>query len=84
MFYRAMQDISWLCVRIVASPGCSHGRGAACPYVGPRTLNTVGKFDNRFNFMRGIFSDNVDRLGRHSKSILIAHLPIMRHGVSMS
>lgn len=47
---------------------------AARPYVGPRTLIAVGKFDNRSNFMRGIFSDGVDRLGSQSKTILIAHL----------
>ncbi|QPF72019.1 hypothetical protein G8A07_03115 [Roseateles sp. DAIF2] len=34
----------------------------------------VGKFDNRSSFMRGLFSDGVDRLGSQSKSILIAHL----------
>ncbi|MBB5370060.1 MULTISPECIES: CsgG/HfaB family protein [unclassified Janthinobacterium] len=44
------------------------------PYVGPRTAIAVGKFDNRSSFMRGIFSDGVDRLGSQSKTILIAHL----------
>lgn len=47
---------------------------AARPYSGPRTLIAVGKFDNRSNFMRGIFSDGVDRLGSQAKTILIAHL----------
>src|SRR5471032_2672490 len=44
------------------------------PYVGPRTAIAVGKFDNRSSFMRGIFSDGVDRLGSQSKTILISHL----------
>lgn len=47
---------------------------AARPYTGARTLVAVGKFDNRSSFMRGIFSDGVDRLGSQSKTILIAHL----------
>jgi curli biogenesis system outer membrane secretion channel CsgG len=34
----------------------------------------VGKFDNRSGFMRGIFSDGVDRLGSQAKTTLIAHL----------
>lgn len=44
------------------------------PYVGARTLIAVGKFDNRSSFMRGIFSDGVDRLGSQAKTILISHL----------
>ena len=47
---------------------------ASRPYVGQRTLIAVGKFDNRSSFMRGIFSDGVDRLGSQSKTILISHL----------
>ncbi|MFN4265740.1 MAG: CsgG/HfaB family protein [Aquabacterium sp.] len=47
---------------------------AVKPYNGPRTLIAVGKFDNRSNFMRGIFSDGVDRLGSQAKTILIAQL----------
>ncbi|HEU4843853.1 MAG TPA: CsgG/HfaB family protein [Burkholderiaceae bacterium] len=47
---------------------------AARPYVGVRKLVAVGKFDNRSSFMRGIFSDGVDRLGGQAKTILIAHL----------
>ncbi|MYM98573.1 CsgG/HfaB family protein [Duganella vulcania] len=47
---------------------------AARPYTGARTLVAVGKFDNRSSFMRGIFSDGVDRLGSQSKTILISHL----------
>lgn len=44
------------------------------PYTGPRTPIAVGKFDNRSSYMRGIFSDGVDRLGSQAKTILITHL----------
>ncbi len=47
---------------------------AALPYRGARVPISVGKFDNRSNFMRGIFSDGVDRLGSQAKSTLIAHM----------
>lgn len=43
-------------------------------YQGVRALIAVGKFDNRSNYQRGIFSDGVDRLGGQSKTILISHL----------
>ena len=36
---------------------------AGKPYAGPRSPIAVGKFDNRSSYMRGIFSDGVDRLG---------------------
>jgi curli biogenesis system outer membrane secretion channel CsgG len=47
---------------------------AASPYSGPRSTIAVGKFDNRSNFMRGLFSDGVDRLGSQAKTILVTHL----------
>jgi curli biogenesis system outer membrane secretion channel CsgG len=47
---------------------------ANTPYNGTRTLISVGKFDNRSSFMRGVFSDGVDRLGSQAKTILITHL----------
>jgi curli biogenesis system outer membrane secretion channel CsgG len=47
---------------------------AGTPYSGPRSLIAVGKFDNRSSYMRGIFSDGVDRLGGQAKTILITHL----------
>jgi curli biogenesis system outer membrane secretion channel CsgG len=47
---------------------------AATPYKGKRYPISVGKFDNHSNFMRGIFSDGVDRLGSQAKTTLIAHL----------
>ncbi|WP_211472976.1 CsgG/HfaB family protein [Collimonas humicola] len=47
---------------------------AGKPYTGARTQIAVGKFDNRSSYMRGIFSDGVDRLGGQAKTILISHL----------
>ena len=49
-------------------------QGAAAPYAGAKTPISVGKFDNRSNFMRGVFSDGVDRLGSQAKTTLISHL----------
>ena len=43
-------------------------------YAGVRSPLSVGKFDNRSSYLRGIFSDNVDRLGGQAKTILITHL----------
>ena len=47
---------------------------ASLPYTGARTPIAVGKFDNRSAYMRGVFSDGVDRLGGQAKTILITHL----------
>jgi curli biogenesis system outer membrane secretion channel CsgG len=47
---------------------------AATVYTGVKTPLVVGKFDNRSSFMRGLFSDGVDRLGGQSKTILLTHL----------
>lgn len=47
---------------------------ATSVYTGPRAPISVGKFDNRSSYMRGIFSDGVDRLGNQSKTILVTHL----------
>ncbi|MDR0578317.1 MAG: CsgG/HfaB family protein [Candidatus Accumulibacter sp.] len=47
---------------------------ASAPYNGPRSSIAVGKFDNRSSFMRGLFTDGVDRLGSQAKTILITHL----------
>ena len=49
-------------------------QSAAAPYTGLRLPVSVGKFDNRSNFMRGVFSDGVDRLGSQAKTTLVAHL----------
>ena len=47
---------------------------AAAPYTGTRVPLAVGRFDNRSSFMRGVFSDGVDRLGGQAKTSLVAHL----------
>jgi curli biogenesis system outer membrane secretion channel CsgG len=49
-------------------------QAAAAPYAGVRVPVSVGKFDNRSSFMRGVFSDGVDRLGSQAKTTLIAHM----------
>jgi curli biogenesis system outer membrane secretion channel CsgG len=43
-------------------------------YNGARTPIAVGKFDNRSAYLRGVFSDGVDRLGGQAKTILMTHL----------
>ena len=47
---------------------------AATPYRGARLPISVGKFDNRSSYMRGVFTDGVDRLGSQAKTTLISHL----------
>jgi curli biogenesis system outer membrane secretion channel CsgG len=49
-------------------------QAASTAYTGARVPVSVGKFDNRSNFMRGVFSDGVDRLGSQAKTTLVAHL----------
>jgi curli biogenesis system outer membrane secretion channel CsgG len=43
-------------------------------YQGAKNTLMVGKFDNRSSYLRGLFSDGVDRLGGQAKGILITHL----------
>jgi len=47
---------------------------ASQPYYGQKTLISVGKFENRSSYLRGIFSDGVDRMGNQAKTILVSHL----------
>lgn len=47
---------------------------ATRPYAGMRHAISVGKFDNRSSFMRGVFTDGADRLGSQAKTILVSHL----------
>ena len=49
-------------------------QSASQVWTGARGPMAVGKFDNRSSYMRGIFSDGVDRLGGQAKTILITHL----------
>ncbi len=47
---------------------------AAVSYQGTRATVVVARFDNRSTYLRGIFTDSVDRLGGQAKTILIGHL----------
>lgn len=49
-------------------------QAAVVQYTGKRVPVSIGKFENRSPFSRGIFSDGIDRLGNQGKTILIAHL----------
>ncbi|WP_425456692.1 CsgG/HfaB family protein [Catenovulum sediminis] len=44
------------------------------PYTGPKTTLVVGEFNNRSNYMQGMFSNNAPQLANQSKTILKAHL----------
>jgi curli biogenesis system outer membrane secretion channel CsgG len=44
------------------------------PYSGPTHRVVIGKYENRSPYMRGIFSDGVDRLGMQAEQILKTHL----------
>jgi curli biogenesis system outer membrane secretion channel CsgG len=73
-----------LAVAVVALGGCATEssrrvevakvESAATPFNGARVPVAIGKFENRSTFMRGIFTDGVDRLGSQGKSTLISHL----------
>jgi len=57
--------------RTVASQTvASHGTA----YSGPKYTLVVGNFQNRSSYMRGLFSDGLDRLGNQAKTILKTHL----------
>ena len=43
-------------------------QAASTPAQGPRIPVAVGKFDNRSNYMMGVFSDGIDRLGSQAKT----------------
>lgn len=47
---------------------------ATSTYTGAKLPLIIGKFDNRSSYMRGLFSDGVDRLGGQAKTTLITHL----------
>jgi curli biogenesis system outer membrane secretion channel CsgG len=49
-------------------------QAASSPFTGIKLPVSVGKFDNRSSFMRGVFSDGVDRLGSQAKTTLVSHL----------
>ncbi len=43
-------------------------------YTGPKSTLVVGTFQNRSDYLRGIFYDGYDRLGNQAKTILKTHL----------
>jgi curli biogenesis system outer membrane secretion channel CsgG len=47
---------------------------ARTAYQGPKSALVIGKFDNRSSYLRGVFSDGMDRLGGQAKTILMGHL----------
>ncbi|CAB3716415.1 CsgG/HfaB family protein [Paraburkholderia rhynchosiae] len=73
-----------LAAAIVALSGCATESSRSLPIapaasvqrpaVGKTVQIAVGKFDNRSSYMRGIFSDGIDRLGGQSRTILITSL----------
>lgn len=48
-------------------------------YSGIKSNLVVGKFNNRSSFMRGLFSDGIDRLGGQAQTILTSHLQQSNH-----
>nr|WKF57917.1 Putative lipoprotein [Paraburkholderia busanensis] len=73
-----------LAAAIVALSGCATESSRTLPIAPPVAVQrpavnkpvqiSVGKFDNRSSYMRGIFSDGIDRLGGQSRTILITSL----------
>ena len=63
-----------MCNGVLAFAAGPAGQHSQTPYAGQRIEMAVGKFDNRSSYMRGIFSDGVDRLGGQAKTILITAL----------
>ncbi len=73
-----------LAVSIASLGGCATESQHALPvqkvesagtlYQGVKSTMVIGKFDNRSNYMRGIFSEGTDRLGSQAKTILMSHL----------
>jgi curli biogenesis system outer membrane secretion channel CsgG len=47
---------------------------AQVPYAGKPVAVSVGKFDNRSSYMRGIFSNGIDVVGSQAKTILVTTL----------
>ncbi len=76
--------VPFLAVALLGLAGCAtessqaivtpQVQAASRTYSGPKSTVVVGKFDNRSAYMRGLFSDGVDRLGGQAKTILITHL----------
>ena len=84
LIFRAATSASLMMIVTVGVAGCatesyqaletSKPASAGTMYSGTRSTLMVGKFDNRSTYLRGLFSDGVDRLGGQAKTILIGHL----------
>ena len=85
LMFKKFIKILEIVVPLAILNGCAHQEesktlaiqkvhSAATPYSGPRVMLSVGKFDNRSSFMRGVFTDNVDRLGSQAQTVLVTHL----------
>ena len=84
VFSRAKSGVAmslWLALGLAGCATESHQAvqvqkpaAASAAYNGPKNGIVVGKFDNRSAYLRGIFSDGVDRLGGQAKTILIGHV----------
>ena len=80
----ALTKVAWAVTMTVFLSSCATESHHAIPpqqvssahtaYRGQIGTLVVGKFDNRSSYMRGLFSDGVDRLGSQAKAILINHL----------
>ncbi len=47
---------------------------ATTDFAGTKVPVSIGKFDNRSDYMRGVFTDGVDRLGSTARTVLASHL----------
>jgi len=85
MTFRTWQSTALAVAIAAAITGCStteqsrtletpQPAAAARAYQGVRSPISVGKFDNRSSYQRGIFSDGIDRLGGQARTILVTHL----------
>jgi len=87
LIFNTKKMLTGLLVALVAAAsGCAtegsktvqvqHTTAAAtrAAYTGVRIPVSVGKFDNRSNYMRGVFSDGTDRVGGQAQTLLVSHL----------
>jgi len=83
-FHLNVKSLTIAALAISLFTGCAteHSRAIQAPqtkssqviYNGAKQKVSIGKFDNRSSYMRGIFSDGVDRMGSQAKTILASHL----------
>jgi curli biogenesis system outer membrane secretion channel CsgG len=84
MVYFQINRICLMLMFAVAMSGCAtetHQKVTVTPvetnktvYSGEKSTLVLGKFNNRSNYMQGLFSSNIDKLGNQSKVILKTHL----------